>query len=164
MKHFIYGVIASLLSFSALAQWQWLDQSGRRVYSDMAPGAEVPDANILRRPGQPLRSSETQVRDAEGALVETKSDTPKLNDKDRDLLARKKQADDAQAAKRKTEELNLARQRADNCARARQAQANLALGTRMARINEKGEREFFDEGMRADEARRIQGIIDSDCY
>ncbi len=103
--------------------------------------------------------TEPEVADGHPAAL-----VPKLNDKDKDLLARKKQAEEAQAAKRKTEEFNLARQRADNCARARQAQANLSQGTRMARINDKGEREFFDEGMRADEARRIQGIIDSDCY
>ena len=164
MKHFTLWLVASFLSFSALAQWQWLDHSGRRVFSDMPPGVDVPDAQILKRPGQPVRSSETQGHTAQGAWAETKSGAPQVNDKDRDLLSRKKQADDAQAAKRKAEELNAARQRADNCARARQAQANLALGTRMARINDKGEREFFDEGMRADEARRLQAIIDSDCY
>lgn len=160
----LVGLITGLMSFSVQAQWQWLDLGGRRVYSDMPPGPDIPEANILRRPGQTARPGDARAIDADAPAAEPPPLAPKVNDKDRELLARKKQAEDAQQAQRKAQELNLARQRADNCARARQAKAALESGTRMARINEKGEREYFDDAMRANESQRIQGIIESDCY
>ena len=74
-----------------------------------------------------------------------------------------KQAADADAAKRKAEEERVAKIQADNCARARQAKVGVDSGVRMARTNEKGEREFFDDAMRAEEAQRLQGMIDQNC-
>lgn len=74
-----------------------------------------------------------------------------------------KQAEAAEAAKRKAEEERMARARAENCTRATQAKMGLDAGGRMSRLNENGEREFFDDAMRAAEAERLQGIINSDC-
>ena len=39
----------------------------------------------------------------------------------------------------------------------------LDSGVRIARTNEKGEREFMDDAARAAEAKRTQDIIASDC-
>ncbi len=36
-------------------------------------------------------------------------------------------------------------------------------GMRVARVNDKGEREILDDNARAAEQRRLQSIIDSDC-
>ena len=33
------------------AQWQWIDKDNKKVFSDQAPPSEIPDKNILRRPG-----------------------------------------------------------------------------------------------------------------
>ena len=35
---------------SALAQWQWRDANGRRIFSDSPPPASVADKDILQRP------------------------------------------------------------------------------------------------------------------
>ena len=38
-----------------MAQWQWTDQDGRKVFSDRPPPADVPPARILKQPhSQPL--------------------------------------------------------------------------------------------------------------
>jgi hypothetical protein len=83
------------------------------------------------------------------------------------LLEKKKQAEkqaaEAEAAQRRLEADRQAQLRADSCARARQAQAGLDAGLRIARTNAQGEREFLDETARAQEAQRIQAIIDADC-
>jgi hypothetical protein len=33
----------------------------------------------------------------------------------------------------------------------------------MSKVNEKGEREFYDDAMRTEESQRLQGIIQQDC-
>ena len=32
----------------ALAQWQWIDKDGRKVFSDRPPPADVPESKILK--------------------------------------------------------------------------------------------------------------------
>lgn len=63
----------------------------------------------------------------------------------------------------KAEQARVAAERADNCQRARRALTTVNSGIRIATINDKGEREFMDEGALAAERQRIQAIIRSDC-
>lgn len=88
---------------------------------------------------------------------------PQLSGVDKDLLEKKKQAEDAEAAKKKAEEEKALKARVENCARAKQAKATFDSGVRVARQNDKGEREVMDEAARATETKRIQTIIDADC-
>ena len=46
-------IAIGLLCFSAssMAQWQWVDRSGRKVFSDQPPPADISERNILKRPG-----------------------------------------------------------------------------------------------------------------
>ena len=76
--------------------------------------------------------------------------------------ARKKKEQDAAAAK-KVEEDKLAAQRADNCQRARAQLRTLDDGIRIARTNEKGEREIMNDQQRAAETQRTRDMIASDC-
>ena len=78
-------------------------------------------------------------------------------------MAKKKLADDAEAAKKKEAEEKLLKARVENCARAKGAKATFDSGVRVSRTNEKGDREIMDEAARASEVKRIQGIIESDC-
>ena len=82
---------------------------------------------------------------------------------DKELQARKKAAEAEQQAKAKAEEQRNAAIRADNCARARSHLATLDSGQRLARINDKGEREVLDDEARAAEVRRAREVIASDC-
>ena len=46
--------VACVVSFSATAQWQWVDKDGRKVFSDTPPPSDIPESKILRRPrGKP---------------------------------------------------------------------------------------------------------------
>ena len=167
MKHIARFLLlaASLVSLTAFAQWQWLDKDGRKVFSDRAPPANVPEKSILKQPGQ---AKEAAVQDGQGSSDSAKAavlaaSAAKLSPLDKELAERKKKAEQEEAAKRKTEEEKISLVRADNCQRAKLAQKGLESGMRMARINQQGEREIMDDAARAAETRRIQAIVDANC-
>src|SRR5450759_5011077 len=147
---------ACLLSLAASAQWQWIDNAGRKVFSDRAPPVDILEKNILKRPVAPASAPPTSMpQDAASA--------PKFGGVDKERADKKKKASEAEAAKRKLEQENNLKARIENCARAKQSKINYESGMRMARSNEKGEREVLDDAMRAAELKRIQAIINSDC-
>jgi hypothetical protein len=82
---------------------------------------------------------------------------------DRELQARKQAAEQEKAAREKADNERLDAQRAENCRRARSHLAALDTGQRIARYNEKGEREVLDDKGRAEETRRAREVIASDC-
>jgi len=148
----------SLYALTASAQWQWMDKDGRKVFSDRAPPSDIPEKNILKRPGSRGSAATPTVTPAAAPGVAA---APAGIDKS--LQEKKKQVEDAEAAKRKADEERNARAMADTCSRAQQAKSGLDSGARMARTNEKGEREFMDEAARAAEGERLQGIINENC-
>ena len=158
--------LTCLIATSALAQWQWIDKDGRKVFSDRPPPSEILDKDILKRPSArtATNQSPSATQDPNRAPAVKKTiDSPQLSGVDKELLAKKKQADDAEAAKKKAEEEKLLKARVENCARAKQAKATFDSGISLSRINEKGGREIMDEAARASEVKRIQGIVESDC-
>jgi len=46
----ILAVAGGAFSLTALAQWQWIDKDGRKVYSDRSPPSDIPEKNILKAP------------------------------------------------------------------------------------------------------------------
>ncbi|MFL6695279.1 MAG: DUF4124 domain-containing protein, partial [Ramlibacter sp.] len=51
--------LACVLPLSAMAQWQWIDKSGRRVFSDQAPPPDIPAKSIVHGPkGRPMPGAE----------------------------------------------------------------------------------------------------------
>lgn len=154
----------------AAAQWQWLDDGGRKVFSDTAPPANVPANRILRQPGQrPAQVPESPVADLPTAAVPAAgavavpSAGQRAPGKDKALEDRKKQAEAAEAAKAKAEEQKLAQAQADNCTRAKAGKADLASGVRIGRTNAKGEREIMDDKAREAEGKRLDTVIARDC-
>ncbi len=159
---FIFLLLASLVSMAASAQWQWVDKDGRKVFSDRAPPADVLEKHILKRPGNNATRADTPAPVA-AAAPQTPASAPSLSGVDKELAAKKKKADEAQAAQRKAAQEKIVKARIENCARAKQAKANFDSGVRISRINEKGEREVLDDAARATELKRIQSIVDADC-
>lgn len=152
----------SLASTSALAQWQWLDAQGRKVYSDLPPSNQVPADRILQRPGN-VRPPVTAAPSAPAAPAQ-QADGRGV---DRDLQARKA-AEEAEQARREQaqaheQDKRQALLRQDNCARARTALTALADGQLVAHTNALGERVYMDDRMRAQERQRAQGMVASDC-
>jgi hypothetical protein len=171
--HAFLAVVLALSAAGVCAQWQWLDKDGRKVFSDRAPGVEIPEKNILKRPaGQrvapaaPVAATEEPAppgATAAPAAPALPASAAKGVGVDKELEAKKKQAADAEAAKKKAEEDRITKAKIENCARAKQAKTTFDSGVRVSRTNAAGEREVMDDAARAAEARRIQGIIDTDC-
>lgn len=163
--------LACALPLLAWSQYQWIDKDGRKVFSDRPPPADVPAAKILRAPrGQAAPAATPDPTVAAAAPTpgpasgpKPAGSAPKLSGKDKELEAKKKQADAAAAAKKKEEEAKFAQAQAENCQRARQSKMTFDSGQRIARMNEKGEREFLDDKQRAEEAARLDAIIARDC-
>jgi len=157
--------LACVLPLSALAQWQWVDKDGRRVFSDKAPPPEIPAKSILKGPaGRSLPAPDPEpVAAAAAPVARQAASALKVSGRDKELEERKKQAEAAEAEKKKAQEHQAAAARADNCKHAREAKATLDSGIRLSRVNDKGEREILDDAQRAGEAQRVQGIIANNC-
>lgn len=151
------------------AEWKWRDAAGRIVYSDRPPPASVPDRAILKSPkgliAQPVPPSPTGPSLVPGAVALPPAGPAASGPRtvEPELEAKRRQEADAKAGQQKAEEAKAAAARADNCSRARGALKQLDDGMRIARTNEKGEREILDDKARAAEAARTRAIIASDC-
>ncbi len=155
-------VVAALLfsSLPAQAQWKWRDAQGRVTVSDVPPPREVPDKDILQRPGARAPAPVATSAAAPAASGPAAAASAPV---DKQIEARKRAAEQQQRDKAKADEQRLAATRADNCSRARSQLATIESGQRMARLNDKGEREVLDDKMRDDEARRAREVIASEC-
>jgi Domain of unknown function (DUF4124) len=140
------------------AQWKWKDASGRITVSDLPPPRGVADRDILQRPEVKAR-----VAPAAPAASAASAAAPTPRPVDKDLEARRRAAEEEKQAKARAEEEKLAAQRAENCKRARAHLAALDSGQRIARYNDKGEREFLDDAGRSAETRRAREAIASEC-
>lgn len=168
-KH--YALLLALLATLSLgveAQWQWIEKDGRKVFSDRAPPIDIPEQSILRRPGNhqpttaPAPATESPPS-TEAATGSTTKAAPKPTLVDKELQARKAQAEAAEEAKKKAEEERQAKSKAENCTRARTAKTTFESGQLLRHTNAQGESVFMDEATRKAETQRLQGIIDNDC-
>lgn len=155
--------LACSVPLAASAQWQWVDKSGRKVFSDQAPPPDITPDRILRQPGVRARSVEGAPAAPVATAAPAAAAVPKPSGKDKALEEKKKQAEAADAEKRKAEEQKIAQERSDNCKRAKLNKANYESGVRIARVNEKGEREILDDEKRAAEIKILDGVIARDC-
>lgn len=154
---------ACLATTTAFAQWQWIDKSGRKVFSDQPPPADVPDSKIIRRAGARAADPAPEPVAATSAPKASAASAPKVSGKDKELEEKRKQAAAAEADKKKAQEEELAKARAESCERAKSAKATMDSGIRIAVTNSKGEREIMDDAARAAETKRIEGVIARDC-
>ncbi|MBT2324235.1 DUF4124 domain-containing protein [Variovorax paradoxus] len=169
IAHLLVVGWACLLSMGANAQWQWIDKDNKKVFSDQAPPPEVPDKNILRRPGagssrpnfSPPPASPEAAAAPDPRVAASGANKPTGVDKELEEKTRK--AEEAEKAKKAAEAQKLAQARTENCGRARQAKATFDSGIRVARLNAQGEREIMDDKARAAEQERLQSVISSDC-
>jgi hypothetical protein len=172
---FAAGLLA-LAATGAHAQglWKWRDASGQMHVSDTAPPAGTPAKNIISSPAgaspaaapvlTPLGSGP-----APGAAPAAAADPAAAASTAAEsaLDKKKKAADKDKADKDKADnaavEAKNAAIRKDNCARAQSALPGLQNGARIAKINDKGEREVLDDAGRAAELKRTQDVIASNC-
>jgi hypothetical protein len=168
----VFGSVCLLAATAAQAQWQWIDQNNKKVFSDKAPPPDIPDKNILRRPGptasarvtfSPAAAADAGAQATAQANAPRPASGPKPSGVDKELEEKARKAEEAEKAKQAAEAQKVAQAKTENCQRARQGKATMDSGMRVARLNAQGEREVMDDKMRAAENQRLQSVIDSDC-
>lgn len=173
------------LASSAIAQWQWIDADGRKIFSDKAPPPSVPESQILRdgngRPyvpaskaktkpaaedkaptygfkeykPEPVASPKPQAQNSAPKAQATK--TPK--DIEQEKKAQAEQAAKEAEAKRKEQE-----RKAANCKTIRGNMAALDSGQRIASYNEKGERSVMNDNQRTAERKTLENALkENEC-
>lgn len=158
-----------MLAFSAAAQWIWMEKDGRKVYSDRAPGPEIPAKSILKQPGkraaapEPVSADDAASSAADAGTKATArpgtANPLKPSGKDKELEDKKKQAEAAEASKTKAEQEKATQAKAENCERAKRNLTTLKSGIRLQRTDAKGEREFIGDQERAAETARVEGVV-----
>lgn len=161
------------MPLGAVAQWQWIDKDGMKVFSDQAPPPEIPEKNILKRSGAPAPRLSVAPTAPAPAPQAAPAGTPGLQIEanqvkppsgvDKALEEKTRQAEAAEKAKKAAEAQTIAKAKAENCTRARQGKATFDSGIRVARLNAQGEREIMDDKARAAEQQRLTSVIASDC-
>ncbi len=169
MKHRTLALTALLMaalatsSTFAQTQWKWRDAQGRLQFSDRPPPQGTPDKDILVRP--PGAKGQVQIIDL-NAPPPAKATAPAAaasSAEDR-RKAQEKTREEAEAnAKRKEVDEQNARVRADNCRAAQQNLRSLETQGRVARVNEKGEREFMDDTQRQREITKSRDQVSRNC-
>ncbi len=154
------GVALGGLAVAQTGTWKYRDAQGRIVVSDLPPPPGVQDKDILERPTTVVRRPAPAPA---AAPAPAGTGTALAAAVDPELEARRKKAADEQAQQQKAQQEKEAAQRAENCARARQHLAALNDGMRIARVNDRGEREILDDKGRAEEMQRARQVIASDC-
>lgn len=160
------AIVLAALPTLASAQWQWRDAKGQVNASDRPPPRDVPDKDIISRPApenrRAARAPETAASAAPSGGAAAAASAP-ATALEREVQARKRAAEQEQTAKSKAEEERRNVLRAENCRAARSHLLALDSGQRIARTNEKGEREVLDDKGRAEEQRRAREVVAADC-
>jgi hypothetical protein len=161
----IWLVLAVLLVVPAAhAQWKWKDKQGHINVSDLPPPLDVPDKDVLARPEAGIRhaaaSAAAAPSAASGAASSARVDRQRA---DPELEARRKTAEKDRADKVKAESERVAAERAANCQRARGQLTTLESGQRLARVNDKGEREILDDRSRVQEMQTARDLAAANC-
>jgi hypothetical protein len=156
-------LLGATLALPAAAQWKWKDGKGQVQYSDLPPPAGVTERDILQRPNGAvsLRAAAAVAQAASAPASAASGLAPKTVEPE--LEAKRKKEEQEAAAKKAAEDQRIAAAKADNCNRAKAQVRSLDSGLRMARTNDKGEREIMDDKMRAEEMKRARDVASSDC-
>lgn len=155
--------LALCVALQASAQmYKWVDSDGKVQYSDKPPPSNI-KAEKLRAPAPapsaPAASEAKSGTQKDAAKGETPKDAAKAGPKtaaEQEQAFRKRQLDAAKAQQDEGKKQAQARDRAENCKRAKAALANLAIGGRQVRIDEKGERVFLDDQQIVQETARAR--------
>ena len=161
IRKLLWLALACFWATGALAQWQWVDKDGHKVFSDRPPPQDIPDKNIIKQPQ--MGSQPRQAAATTGADTPVAAQAAPSQGKDKQLEDNKAKAEAAEVAKKKADEERQAKVRADNCARAKRTKVQLSDGRLVGHVNAKGERSFMDDATRTAELRRADEIIASDC-
>lgn len=171
---------------TALSQWQWRDEAGRRVFSDTPPPPSVPNRNIIAAPGRMAGAyvpTEAEARAGAnggkdggtdgGTNVEARADgnagKPASATRPQTTLeAQKEGFEKRRAARLKQEADDAAReaklaQRTARCQELSNYATGLSQGQRIATIGPDGARQVLDDAERAAALARTNVTIAQEC-
>ena len=172
MQKTALSLAACLLALAAAgahaqALWKWRDASGQLHISDKAPPPGTPAKDILSGPPGGVVPPPASLTPKPAAASAAEGPSTAASSGDSALDKKKKAVDQEKADKEKADRAKLeasnAAIRKDNCSRAHGALQTLQNGGRMARTNEKGERELLDDAAIAAETKRAQEAISTNC-
>ena len=162
VQTFLLAAIACC-AIPALAQWQWIDAQGHKVFSDRAPPADIPVKNILRQPGKSTASMAPAPAPGEAGKAQPIATAKPAEAQDKALEEQKKKLQEAEAEKEKTKLAQIDKQRKENCELAQRTKATLSSGQLVSHVNAQGERGFMDDDTRSAALKRAEATIASDC-
>jgi hypothetical protein len=160
MKRFSVAIsLALCVALPASAQtYKWVDSNGKVQYSDKPPPSNIKTEKLRAPPPAPVPSAPAggaaAAGDAKGgaqkdaAKGDAQKDAAKAGPRtpaELEQAFRKRQLEAAKAQEEEAKKQTQARDKEENCKRAKAAVANLELGGRQARIDEKGERVFLSD-------------------
>lgn len=162
MKRITVAVsLALCMALPASAQmYKWVDSNGKVQYSDKPPPSNI-KTEILRAPAR--ASSTPAASEAKGGQPKDAAKAAPKTTAEQDQAFRKRQLDAVKVQEEEARKQAQVRDRAENCTRAQAALANLQIGGRVARIDEKGERVILDENQIAQETARARQEAAAAC-
>jgi hypothetical protein len=141
--------LALCLALPASAQmYKWVDSDGKVQYSDTPPPSNVKTEKLRTPAASEGKGKEETPKDAAKTAPKTVAE--------QEQAFRKRQLDAAKAQEEEARKQAEARDKAENCKRAKAALANLTLGGRQVRIDDKGERVFLDDQQIVQETARAR--------
>lgn len=164
------ATVAAAYMSGAAGQWAWKEDSGRVVYSDRPPPANIKSTQILRQPAMAAPAPAPQTTTPGGTAADgdkpaaspAASSAPK-SVAERDMEFRKRQQERADSERKAQEEQQKAAAKAADCERSRGYLRSLEDGVRISRTDASGNREILDDAQRATEIERTRKSIQQLC-
>lgn len=151
------------LALPASAQmYKWVDANGKVQYSDKPPPSNVKTEKLREAAPAPAASAPAAGEGKGGAKQDAAKAGPRTA-AEQEQAFRKRKLDEAKAQEDAGQKQAEAREKAENCTRAKAAVANLQMGGRQVRIDEKGERVFLDDQQIAQELARAKQDAAAAC-
>jgi Domain of unknown function (DUF4124) len=162
MKRFSVALgLALCVALQASAQmYKWVDSDGKVQYSDKPPPSNI-KTEKLRDPAR--AASAPAASEGKGVAQKDAAKAAPKTAAEQEQAFRKRQLDAAKAQQEEAKKQAGARDRAENCKRANAALANLQIGGRQMRIDEKGERVFLDDQQIVQETAKAQQEAAAAC-
>jgi hypothetical protein len=164
------ATLAAVYAGGAVGQWAWKEDSGRVVYSDRPPPANIKSTQIIRQPTVVAPAPAPQpatpggaAANAEGAAPSPAASTGPKSIAERDMEFRKRQQERADAERKAQEEQQKSAAKAADCERSRGYLRSLEDGVRISRTDAAGNREILDDAQRAGEIERTRKTIQQVC-
>ncbi len=180
LNRLLIALAFSVLASSVCAQYQWKDENGRMVFSDLAPPNNIDPSRIVRTTSARNGTARASTPGAAlGTVAATPTATAAINSTggnaganasggretlaDKELDAKRKAKEKADAERKKKEESEQSAKLARACDEMRTEVRTLESGMRTARINSQGEREFLTDEERERRMDLVRRDIRDSC-